>query len=450
MTGIRTSILSILAGLITAALAATAVADPLLPRTSQLGPRPFYLVDKLNDGDLKQDLERCANRKRNYRASDFSIGHRGAPLQFPEHTRESYIAAAQMGAGILECDVTFTSDLELVCRHAQCDLHTTTNILTTPLASQCSEGFAPAVLDSQGNVVTPASARCCTSDITLAEFKTLEGKMDAANRAALTPEEYVNTRGTADFRTDLYTTGGTLLTHAESIELFKQLDRKFTPELKSPAVTMPFNGFSQQDYAAKMIEEYIAAGVRPRDVWPQSFNYDDVLYWIDEYPAYGRQAVFLDGRYDQGIPLSDFEQRVDDGLNIIAPPMQILLTTDGDEIVPSGYAENAVEAGLDIISWTTERSGRINEDVVAAGGAFYYDTTVGVLQNDGDILRTIDVLVQEVGIFGLFSDWPATTTFYANCEDIPALKAMKKGRKKGKRYDDDGDKDDDDDDDDDD
>ena len=31
--------------------------------------------------------------------SDFSIGHRGAPLQFPEHTRESYVAAAQMGAG---------------------------------------------------------------------------------------------------------------------------------------------------------------------------------------------------------------------------------------------------------------------------------------------------------------------------------------------------------------
>jgi glycerophosphoryl diester phosphodiesterase len=38
-----------------------------------------------------------------------------------------------MGAGILECDVTFTRDRELVCRHAQCDLHTTTNILDTPL-----------------------------------------------------------------------------------------------------------------------------------------------------------------------------------------------------------------------------------------------------------------------------------------------------------------------------
>ena len=46
---------------------------------------------------------------------------------------------------------------------------------------------------------------------------------------------------------------------------------------------------------------------------------------------------------------------------------------------------------------------------------FYYRTTLDALENDGDILRTIDVLAREVGIIGLFSDWPATTTFYANC-----------------------------------
>ena len=75
-----------------------------------------------------------------FRESDFSIGHRGAPLQFPEHTKESYEAAARMGAGILECDVTFTKDRQLVCRHSQCDLHTTTNILAIPaLAAKCTQ-----------------------------------------------------------------------------------------------------------------------------------------------------------------------------------------------------------------------------------------------------------------------------------------------------------------------
>jgi glycerophosphoryl diester phosphodiesterase len=27
----------------------------------------------------------------------------------------------------------------------------------------------------------------------------------------------------------------------------------------------------------------------------------------------------------------------------------------------------------------------------------------------------IDVLAQEVGVIGIFSDWPATTTYYASC-----------------------------------
>ena len=70
---------------------------------------------------LKTRLKHCNNGP--FRKSDFSIGHRGAGLQFPEHTKESYQAAVRMGAGIVECDVTFTKDKELVCRHSQCDLH---------------------------------------------------------------------------------------------------------------------------------------------------------------------------------------------------------------------------------------------------------------------------------------------------------------------------------------
>ncbi|MDX1606209.1 MAG: glycerophosphodiester phosphodiesterase family protein, partial [Candidatus Competibacterales bacterium] len=127
--------------------------------TVQLGPRPFFLVDALVAGELKSKLEACAQGP--FAPSDFSIGHRGAPMQFPEHTRESYQAAARMGAGILECDVTFTKDRELVCRHAQCDLHTTTNILATPLAGKCSAGFTPAEFDPEtGERTQAASARC--------------------------------------------------------------------------------------------------------------------------------------------------------------------------------------------------------------------------------------------------------------------------------------------------
>ena len=66
----------------------------------------------------------------------------------------------------------------------------------------------------------------------------------------------------------------------ESIELIKSFNGKFTPELKAADVEMPYEGdYSQEDYAQQMIDDYIEAGVDPKDVWPQSFNTDDVIYW---------------------------------------------------------------------------------------------------------------------------------------------------------------------------
>ena len=382
----------------------------------QLGPRPFFLVNDMTDSPLKTQLQSCARRD-SFKKSDFSIGHRGAALQFPEHTKQSYEAAATMGAGIVECDVTFTKDKELVCRHAQNDLHTTTNILATPLASTCIKPFTPATIDANGTLLSPATAECRTSEITLAEFKTLRGKMDASNPRARTVAEYLG--GTANFRTDLYSgpSSGTLLSHKESIELFKKLGVKMTPELKSPAVTMPFNGFTQQAYAQKMIDELKQAGVPPRNVWPQSFDKNDVLYWIQNEPAFGRQAVYLDSAEtvaDLPSPAQLAAYRAQ-GIRIVAPPLFALLTADGNgNILPSQYAMNAKSAGLDIITWTLERSGILAD----ANNGFYYQSFDSAIKREGDMMRVLDVLAKQVGILGIFSDWPATVTFYANCAGL--------------------------------
>lgn len=384
----------------------------------QLGPRPFFLVDDMTPGVLKTTLQSCSQGP--FSKTDFSIGHRGAALQFPEHTKESYEAGARMGAGILECDVTFTRDKELVCRHSQCDLHTTTNILATPLAAKCSVPFTPAQFDANGNLIQPASATCCASDITLAEFKTLRGKMDASNPRAKTVAEYLG--GTANFRTDLYAgpSSGTLLSHKESIELFRKLGVKMTPELKSPSVPMPYNGFTQQAYAQKMIDEYKAAGVAPRNVFAQSFNLPDVLYWIRNEPAFGKQVVFLDdidptdGNPYNDVPrtLAQLHALAAQGVKIIAPPTWALLTLNWNgEIVPSQYALDAKAAGLDIITWTLERSG-----ILADGdGGWYYQSINPALKNEGATMEALHVLAKDVGIRGIFSDWPATVTYYANC-----------------------------------
>lgn len=373
--------------------------------TADIGPRPAWLVSQMEDGPLKEKLQACLGNP--VQPTLFSIAHRGAPLQFPEHTEEGYRAAAVMGAGIQECDVTFTADKELVCRHSQNDLHTTTNILATDLAGKCTSGFTPASGDQ------PASAECRTSDLTLAEFKKLRGKMDSANKKAETVEAYMD--GTAPWRTELYGAAGTLLTHKESIALFKDLGAKFTPELKAPKVAMPYDGFSQQDYAQKLIDEYKEAGIPPEDVFAQSFNLQDVLYWIENEPEFGKQAVYLDARRDLN-PLdpSTFSPSMEElkkmGVNYIAPPLFVLLTLEDGKIVPSPYAREARKAGLDLITWTLERSGPLN-----SGGGWYYQTVGKAIDSDGKMLEVVDVLAQDVGVKGIFSDWPATTSFYASC-----------------------------------
>lgn len=373
------------------------------------GPRPIFLMDGVRSRALRSRLEACAGQVAT--RTDWSIGHRGAPLMFPEHTKESYVAAARMGAGIIECDVTFTKDKQLVCRHAQCDLHTSTNILATALAAKCTTPFSPATNS------TAATASCCASDLTLAEFRTLTGKMDGADESATTVEAYM--AGTPASRTDLYASGGatgTLLTHAESIRLIRSLGARFTPELKPPAVAMPFRGLTQAAYAQALIDEYKAAGVPPEEVRPQSFALDDVRYWLSAEPRFGRQAIYLDGRYDEP-PFNhtrppSWAPSMDElsaaGVRTLGSPLWMLLREEGDAIRPSVYATAAAAAGIDLIAWTLERSG-------SPPAGWYFQTLPRLAQTDGDVLTVLDVLAQQVRVRGVFSDWPATTTYYANC-----------------------------------
>ena len=374
------------------------------------GQRPFYLIDDLDKGPLKDELMACSAQTPE--RSDFSIAHRGAPLQFPEHTKEAYLAGARMGAGILECDVSFTKDHELVCRHSQNDLHTTTNILATPLAAQCSVPFTPAEFDQDGKLLKAANAECRTSDITLVEFQSLKGKMDAANKEATSIEKYMN--ATPAWRTDLYAQNATLMTHKESIALFKELGVKMTPELKKPVVDMPFNGFTQEQYAQKLLDEYRAAGIPAEDVFPQSFEYGDVEYWLSKGEEYGKQAVFLDEDLDDpSIRIKDMTKMREAGLEYLAPATPLLVASKDGEIVPSEYALAAKDAGFKLIAWSLERSGPL-----AGGGGWYYTNINDITKKDSDVLKLLDVLTQQIGVVGVFSDWPATVTYYANCNNL--------------------------------
>lgn len=81
----------------------------------QVGDRPYWLVDNMDEGPLKEKLQSCSEQE--FKTSEFVFAHRGAPLQYPEHTLQSYKAAHRQGAGVIECDVAFTKDKQLVCRY---------------------------------------------------------------------------------------------------------------------------------------------------------------------------------------------------------------------------------------------------------------------------------------------------------------------------------------------
>lgn len=376
----------------------------------QVGVRPFYLVDGMDDSALKTKLQQCEAGP--FYSTRFSISHRGAPLEFPEHSREGYEAAHRMGAGIIECDVTFTRDGELVCRHSECDLQATTNIVATPLNNACSVPWT-----KDGPV-----PKCCTSDITLAQFKSLTAKMDASNPTATTAEGYLG--GTPTWRTDLYTgrPAGNVVTLKEHIALMKQWGVDQTPELKGgdPARIQAIFG-GQAQYAQKLIDTYKAAGVDPGKVWPQSFDLNDIRYWIRHEPAFGHQAIYLDPIDPTASPpiarqtIEQLAALKADGVQIIAPPIYALLVVDaGGQIVPSQYARDINAAGLKIITWSLERVD-LTQGAAGKGSYYGFDPAGVAIRRDSDMYKALDVLATQVHVIGVFSDWPGTVTYYANC-----------------------------------
>jgi len=380
----------------------------------QLGPRPAYLVNQLPPGPLKTRLQRCANNQA--KPSRLSIAHRGAPLQFPEHTAQSYRAAAIMGAARIECDITTTADGALVCRHSQCDLHETTNILQTPLAASCRIPFQGANPEQQRK----AGAQCCVSDISLAQFKSLCGRMASTNKSATTVDEYLNSAPA--WRTTLYQQCGQLLSHNDSIALIDSLGADFIPELKPNLLPAPANGPSRQQLAQAVRD----ANIDPKRVWLQSFLWEDVGYWLSTAPKFAPQTTWLARNLkmtkDSDVvqvataEMPSLPQAKSLGLTTVAPPLWALLRSDPNapgELALTSYANDARGANLDIVAWTLERSGPLSPQSTHPFG--YFRTMAGAIHSDADVYRVLDKLVQDVGVAGVFSDWPATVTYYDNC-----------------------------------
>ncbi|WP_456410653.1 glycerophosphodiester phosphodiesterase family protein, partial [Oceanithermus sp.] len=180
-----------------------------------------------------------------YTRSPLAIGHRGAVLFFPEHTREGYLAAVRQGAGFVERDAVPTKDSALICRHSEGDLAKTTNVLATPLAAKCRKGFRPG-----------KKADFRTTNLTLAEFLSLEGWPGGSDKDARKPEGCY--RAVPAWRTLAYAPG-TVVSHRGYTELLLPMGVNFIPELKDASLP---SGLSLDEYRRRIVDGYRELGCR--------------------------------------------------------------------------------------------------------------------------------------------------------------------------------------------
>jgi glycerophosphoryl diester phosphodiesterase len=238
--------------------------------------------------------------------------------------------------------------------------------------------------------------------------------MNGFNPNGTMPLAYMD--GTSYFRTDLYASGcPTLMTLNSYIDFVDSWGLKYTPELKTPEVKMPFNGYTQEQYAQDLVNAFRAKKIAPSRVWLQSFLPADIFYWICAVPEFGRQAVYLDERVDTPAGYLNATASIPElarrGVKVLAPAFFALTKVVNGQIAPSEYAIAAKKAGMELVGWSFERSGWLQ----VGGGGDYYQYVTNVTYNEGDMYTVLDVLAQMVGIKAMFSDWPATVTYYANC-----------------------------------
>ena len=85
-----------------------------------------------------------------------------------------------------------------------------------------------------------------------------------------------------------------------------------------------------------------------------------------------------------------------------------------------------IRAGYPAIAVTTHEEERLLRDLQTlkdVGWSFaswsavrgWRDPEGKAIKKDSDMYKALDVLAKDVGIVGIFSDWAATVTFYANC-----------------------------------
>lgn len=377
------------------------------------------------------------------------FAHRGAPLVAPEETEESWRIGVESGAGFIECDASITRSQTFVCRHSVCDLHFTTDILSRPeLAAKCQSPFTPR---TDGGA---AHAECCTFDFEDAELAQLCATMEqVTNPDAATVDTYL--LGAPGFRSPYIAQQRChpLMWYEQYLALARKWRVNTIPELKDTdrqdlndflaATGRTVFGLADQfarEAAVRGFGRHSEAAVaKGGTVVLQTFDHRVAQHWTTIRPLPSIEfmwSTFLPlhaGEDDPdcktfdcgaGMVISSLARQ---GVAFFGPPLQLLLSSAGHRTVPSNasvwYSRLAREHGAALMSWSIERSGCSTTAATpsvqpAAIGTcdWYWGSTEGISSyQHEDTLLALHVLFQDVGIAGIFADFPATASAYLNC-----------------------------------
>lgn len=430
---------------------------------------PWQAPGSEPDDDCKERYQRIkgyrdaiATCEKPLRFTEKSIGHRGAALVAPEETIPSWQIGAASGAGYLECDVSVTKDLDFTCRHSNCDLQFTTDLIENhpDLNAKCSKPWVPG---------SGEEATCCTFDFTMKELSRLCSKMDSViNASADNYSTYL--LGPAGFRTGTLAEKkcSPLVPYREYLRLLKRSGYNAIPELKDTWMnrTQDFlasKGTNIYKIADTFADMLVEEGFHP---WPkpgeaelpsgtvkgimQTFDHRIAAHWKTTRPNLSVEYMWETDQMDneEGVlcyPSNGdlngnvggdcggkllIQKLVDLGVDLMAPAIPVLLASGPNRtVVPSRTAEFLKRLKVQHIgSWSLERQGcdavsgvtpEVPGQLLAPCGSpdsFYY----APIENTStfqhvDVLQVLDVLFRDVGLNSLFSDFPATVSMYVNC-----------------------------------
>ncbi|KAF0907207.1 hypothetical protein E2562_015716 [Oryza meyeriana var. granulata] len=318
----------------------------------------------------------------------FNIAHRGSNGELPEETAAAYVRAIDEGADFIEADVTATKDGHLVCFH-DATLDDTTDVADHPEFASRRRTLEVQWTNVTGFFIT---------DFTLAELKTLRSKQRYA------------------FRDKSYNGESRIITFDEFIDIAVSAERVvgIYPEMKNPVfvnkqVRWPDGKKYEDKFVAALKRRgyggrYMSPAWKEKPLFIQSFAPTSLIYAADLIDS---PKVFL---------IDDVSVRTED------------TSQSYDEITSDEYLDYIREYIVGVGPWkdtvvppTMDNKLAAPTDLVARAHARGLQVHPYTYRNENQFLHfnfrqdpyaEYDYWLNDVGVDGLFTDFPASLRRY--------------------------------------